>query len=494
MEELARFHWLFFENYKIPVANFDFYSNGRFVTKGSFGPKCYGDSFIEESGSSWGSEDCKLFGRSFVCGDVYLSNKTTIKNTVLSGSITVSSSHIHNSKIKSKSKDAPIFCKDSIVANSKVNGRASFICSKIFGSELTSSPNDDPISIKDTIVRQSTITEFVIIDSSFVENAFVGNRSEIVKSTFKGSHKNDNGFYILPTFSISESNISFSKFVGGAEINCCKAKYVSCRGERIILSESSISGKENAIIRFFDGVFVKNSEFITGDIGYSVGISKRAIPIGAIGFTDAKIISCDDFFIYELFDGIRVLYRRKLDLVFTYVDSSARNPDELQWLMLKRYGPLVNKLCELEKYKSSNGYSCLWLKWFVFSNANVIDSVIVDNAEKIESAIGQRFSVRTRMDLFSILRFNMAEAAEKICNIKSKGIFYRPWKGGKSSKQAIENITPASIDIRGKNFDISKKVVLTNETIRFLSRETYFSEKIIKKKLCNNKVDFVIIR
>jgi hypothetical protein len=180
--------------------------------------------------------------------------------------------------------------------------------------------------------------------------------------------------------------------------------------------------------------------------------------------------------------------------VFTYVDSSARKPDELQGLMLKRYGPLVQKLCELEKYRSSNGYSCLWLKWFVFSNANVIDSVIVDNAEKIESAIGQRFSVRARMDLFSILRFNMAEAAEKICNIKSKGIFYRPWKGGKSSKKEIENITPASIDIRGKNFDISKRVVLTNETIGFLSRETYFSEKIIKKKLRNNKVDFVIIR
>ena len=162
--------------------------------------------------------------------------------------------------------------------------------------------------------------------------------------------------------------------------------------------------------------------------------------------------------------------------------------------MLKHYEPTIKKICDFRRYKSNSGSPCLWLKWFVFSDIKDIDNVVFKNVDTIEKSLQRRFSARATTDLISILRFNMAEAAEKIYNVESKGSLYRPWKGGKSSKKAIMSILSNSLNIKGKNVDMSKRIILTNETIGFLSRSTHLDKETVKEMLLENGVDFVIIR
>ena len=494
MSDLTRFHWEFFKNYKVPVANFAFSSAGKTILPGSYGPRCYGNSFIDENGSAWGSEDCKLFGNSFMSGDAYISDKTTIKNSKLSGFVNISASHIYNSKLESKSKDSMMILRESIVSNSKLSGRINTIQSKIFWSDVSSGLNNDLVSIQNTTVKECTIKEFVVLKNSFISSVSLGNRTEITFSTFKSFPDESDDFYIMPTFFISESKISFSNFVGGADIGNCKIRYAYGKGSRLMFLKSKISGQPTAIIRFFDGVSLSNSEFFSFDSGYSVGISKKTMPIGSISFVNAKINSPNDFFIYELFNGLRVLYRRSLDLSFMNADDKEHSPDEIHELMLKHYEPTIKKICDFRRYKSNSGSPCLWLKWFVFSDIKDIDNVVFKNVDTIEKSLQRRFSARATTDLISILRFNMAEAAEKIYNVESKGSFYRPWKGGKSSKKAIMSILSNSLNIKGKNVDMSKRIILTNETIGFLSRSTHLDKETVKEMLLENGVDFVIIR
>ena len=430
---------------------------GETILPGTEGATLIGKCQIQSDKGIWISSGIVVID-SDISDSFFCLGTGTIKNSTICGGVAITAKNGINIESSTLNGEINIDGISIDIVESAILGNSRICSSSISYSNIEECPNVINSKIKGAICSSSKLRYSTVVNSN-VNDASL-ERTIVEKSRLSRAKATDcNIIGVNEPKDIILTNVVFEK---------CKIK-----GKNIVVTNSDISGK----VEIGNKTHVRNSSIRT-----TRQMRIYSLPKCSLLFINGAVIrKPEDLFIFEVTSKkIIALYTRntesKPEIPMTYSaygDYEIRKPSSFKTTMKEWF----LKDFEISEYDMQKRKDLIWLKWFLFSEENVIEKDIERQISVIEDIINISFE-RTEKDKISeIIYFSMIQAAGKIVSHIStredaKKYYYSLNKKN-NAKQVSEKIERAfcTIDIANKRNVYYESFIGTQQLIKYIKTE-----------------------